>query len=104
VATCADVSAATPCGWHDLVLPSGREEAAVLALVDEVIFAIDAGEGMPVGAEVTGTTDAGLAVRLRLADRTSVEPTGSVPKAASRSGLAVEHRPDGVRCTVLVDV
>ena len=104
VDTCADVGAAVPSGHRDLVLPAGSDDVMLLSLLDEVIFTIDAGEGMPVAADVSRTDGGDLAVRLLLADRASVTATGSVPKAVSRSGLMVDAGPDGVRGTVLVDV
>lgn len=67
-------------------------------LLDEVIFALDVAEGIPVGARVQAGGDGGLDARLALADPASIEPTGAVPKAISRSGLEITRRPHAVRC------
>lgn len=104
VETCADVSGAVPVGHHDVVLPSGPNDSMLLGLLDEVIFVLDVGEAMPVSAAVSETTAGGLSATLTLAARDTVSPTGSVPKAVSRSGLLVEESPDRVRCRVLIDV
>lgn len=81
----------------------GPAEDAVLAVLDEVIFVLDTADAVPVAAEVR-PGGGGLDVVLRLADRGSVEPTGAVPKAVSRSGLAVDAAPGRVSCRFLVDV
>lgn len=97
-------------GWADAVehrsvhLGAGSEESLLLELLDEVIFTLDTAEAVPVRAEVTLADDAGLDVVLSLANRRAVTPTGSVPKAVSRSELVVDARATGVRCRFLVDV
>lgn len=82
----------------------GTDEALLLGLLDEVIFALDTDELVPVGARVATAADGGLDMVLLAADRARVRPAGSVPKAVSRSELAVASTPDGVRCRFLVDV
>jgi SHS2 domain-containing protein len=79
-------------------------ESCVLAALEEVIFTLDTASAVPIAAEVRRAADGGLDMALVLADRETVEPTGSVPKAISRSGLTVEGSAAGVRCRVLVDV
>jgi SHS2 domain-containing protein len=103
IETCLDASSATPIGTHDVVLAAAPLDALALGLVDEVIFCIDAAQGAPAACEVRAADD-GFAVRLTLADRATVAATGSVPKAAARSGLETGSGPDGVRCVVLIDV
>jgi SHS2 domain-containing protein len=73
-------------------------------LLDEIIFVLDTSPRAPVGADGRLLGDDVLAVDVALADRASVEPAGSVPKAISRSGLLVEQDAAGFRCSVLVDV
>ncbi len=94
-------------GRHEVHLEPSSDDEAVLQVLDEVIFLLDTSGAVPVGAQVragVGGDAAGLEVVILLADRAEVEPTGSVPKAVSRSGLVVERAPTGLRCQVLVDL
>lgn len=85
-------------------LGAGSEESLLLDVLEEVIFTLDTAEAVPVRADVSVADDAGLDVVLALADRRAVTPTGSVPKAVSRSELTVDSQAAGVRCRFLVDV
>lgn len=87
-------------------VPPGPADDMLLDLLDELVFALDVAEGIPVRARVHAERDGapGLLVRLALADPARVEPAGAVPKAISRSGLEVTRGPDAVRCRFLVDV
>jgi SHS2 domain-containing protein len=105
--TCLDAgrSAAAPTVERRTVhLPAGPPDTALLALLEEVVFVLDTSTAVPVGAAVRPAADGSLDVVLRLVAPADVEFTGAVPKAVSRSGLSVERRAGGVRCTVLVDV
>jgi SHS2 domain-containing protein len=87
-----------------VVVGPGSPEALLVDLLDEIIFVLDTSPLAPVGADVRLVGDDELAVDVALAELASVEPTGSVPKAISRSGLLVHHDANGFRCSVLVDV
>lgn len=87
-----------------LHLGPGSEESLLLEVLEEVIFTLDTAEDVLVRAEVTVADDAGLDVVLSLAERRKVRPTGSVPKAVSRSELVVDSQAGWVRCRFLVDV
>jgi SHS2 domain-containing protein len=104
VETCADPRDAVVIGERAVDLPPAPAEDMLLDLLDEVIYAIDVADGIPVRARVRAGGDGGLRATLSLADPASVEPAGAVPKAVSRSGLEVAHHDDTVRCRVLVDV
>jgi SHS2 domain-containing protein len=79
-------------------------DAMLMELLEEVIFTLDTAQTVPVRAQVREAADGGLDVVLELAARGSVEPTGAVPKAISRSGLRFEVDQRGARCSFLVDV
>lgn len=104
VATCADTSGAEVVDRRRVHLDPAAPTDLLHALLEEVIFVLDTEAAVPVAAEVTGTAEDGLDVAIALADPATVEPTGSAPKAISRSELAVRTGPDGVRCRFLVDV
>ena len=85
-------------------VPAGRPVALVLAVLEEVIFALDTAEaGVPVRVGVAPTRG-GLVMSMALAPPDAVEGTGMVPKAISRSGLRVDPTGTGWRTEVLVDV
>ena len=77
-------------------------DVQLLDVLEEVIFTLDTGPGVPVAADVVAASDGGLDVTLLLAD--GVRGTGAVPKAISRSGLRVDEAGGRVRCHFLVDV
>lgn len=87
-----------------LHLAPGADDEVLLELLEEVIFTLDTSVGVPVRAEIAVGDDRGLDVELVLADPATVEPTGAVPKAVSRSELAVTSQRNGLRCRFLVDV
>ncbi len=91
-------------GEHRTRLSSEPEESLLLDVLEEVIFTLDTAEEVPVGADIRSTHDGGLDVVLRLAERTTLEATGAVPKAVSRSGLRVDVEPGQIFCRFLVDL
>jgi SHS2 domain-containing protein len=104
VETYADAADASIVAERALYVPPAPAGDMVVDLLDEVIFALDVAEGIPIRAGVRAGSDGGLEARLILADPASVEPAGAAPKAISRSGLEVTRGPDMVRCRFLVDV
>ncbi len=89
---------------RSLHLAPGRDDDMLLDVLEAAIFTLDTAEGVPVRAEIGVASDSGLDVALVLADPATVAATGAVPKAVSRSELAVAAGPGGVRCRFLVDV
>jgi SHS2 domain-containing protein len=104
VETYAEPVGAAVTDQQSVHVPAGPAEEMLVAMLDEVIFALDTADGVPVGARVSIATDGGLDAELVLAEADSVEPGGAVPKAISRSGLLMASGPYGVRCRFLVDV
>jgi SHS2 domain-containing protein len=99
-----DTAGATEIDRRRIHLAPGTDDALLLDLLEEVIFALETAEGVPVRAEARAASDGGIDADLVVADRSSVVPTGAVPKAVSRSELTVRVQPGGVRCRFLVDV
>lgn len=107
VETYSDPAGCPIVGRHEVHLEPSSDDEAVLQVLDEVIFLLDTSGAVPVGAQVragVGADAEGLEVVILLADRAVVQPTGSVPKAVSRSELVVDRAPSGLRCQVLVDL
>jgi SHS2 domain-containing protein len=103
-ATYVETAGTVVAGRRRVHLSAAPEESLLLAVLEELIFTLDTAEEVPVRAEVSSTADGGLDVVLVLADPDRVIGTGAVPKAVSRSELAVESRPGSTRCRFLVDV
>lgn len=76
----------------------------VRSVLDDVVFALDTSECVPVSAHVDRTADSRVMLSLGLARRDSVRLTGAAPKAIVM--MAPEPTgPDGLsRCCFIVDV
>ena len=85
-------------------VPPAPPEAQVFRVLEELIFTLDTSDDVPVAVDVRGAADGGLVVELKLVRRRSVDATGAVPKALSRSGLLVETGLGRVFCRFLVDL
>jgi SHS2 domain-containing protein len=72
--------------WEQHVTPAPAH-VILVEILDEVVFALDVAEGVPIRAHVQARSDGALKVRLALADPATIQPAGAVPKAISRSGL-----------------
>lgn len=104
VDACVDRSGAVVVGHHGLPIAAASPETMLLDAVEGLIFVLDTERDVPVGAEIRAVDGGALELRLTMADRTTVEPIGSGPKAVSRSGFELLTGPDGVRCRFLIDV
>jgi SHS2 domain-containing protein len=83
---------------------AGAQSDVVRSVLDEVVFALDTSELVPVSARVDRTDDSRVMLSLGLARRDSVRFTGAAPKAIVM--MAPEPAgPDGLRrCRFIVDV
>ncbi|MDH3227815.1 MAG: archease [Thermoleophilia bacterium] len=85
-------------------IPAAPASELLLNLLDEVIFALDIGTNVAVSAEIAARDDGALDMRLQLAARGSVAPTGPAPKGVSRSHLRLDQEAERVHCSFLIDV
>jgi SHS2 domain-containing protein len=104
IQSCVDGSRASVCATHRFTVASASPDAILLDVLDEVIFVLDTETAVPVDADVVAVPGGGLEVELTMADRRTVRPTGSAPKAVSRSGLTVLREDGRFLCSFLVDV
>ena len=106
VGSFADVSAVRPTGTTVLEVPPGPDDDLLVAVLDEVIYRLDADGEIVLDAEVTGTPDGGLAARLRTGDAAEAREIGAVPKAISLHDLRIGADPETGEwsCTVTIDV
>ena len=76
-----------------------------MAIVDEVIYRLDADGELPVAVTVRPAPDGGVILVLPLADVSEAEITGAAPKAASLHDLRCAPDPAGRwSCGITIDV
>lgn len=103
VASFADTSSAGPGRVHTRRLAADGDEDLLVAVLDEIVYLLDAAGEVPV--DVAVDSGAGTAeVRFSMADVASVTQVGAVPKAVSLHGLRLERGPGGWSCSVTLDV
>jgi SHS2 domain-containing protein len=74
------------------------------AVLEEVVFALDTSELVPVSVHLQRAGGDEVKLRLGLADRESVQFTGAAPKAIVMLDSGSRHPDDLVRCRFIVDV
>ena len=75
-----------------------------MAVLEEVIYVLEIGGGVPVGAHFATRDEEAVVGYLETVPADRVEVTGAVPKGVSRSELRVEGGGTRWRCRVVVDV
>jgi SHS2 domain-containing protein len=87
-------------------LMTARPDADLLvAVIDEVIYRLDADGEIPVGVQARPAADGGITVFFALVPVAEAEITGAVPKAASLDELrCAPDATGGWSCAVTVDV
>ncbi len=104
VASFAEVSHAELVDRRLVDLGLATDEDLLVDLLEEVIYLLDTRGLVPVGVRLCDSEDGGLRGQLELANVTSVQPSGAVPKAVTYHALQVEGSAAGWRCRVTVDV
>ncbi len=101
----ADVGGARPRRSAERHLTAGPDEDLLVAVVDEVIYRLDADGEVPVSVEVRRVHDSGVDLVMSLAAVEAVEIVGAAPKGASLHELRCEADSAGRwSCGVTVDV
>jgi SHS2 domain-containing protein len=90
--------------WHREVELTGTDEEILVALLEEIIYHLDAHGAVPTHVNVSRHGE-GVLAQLRLTDLHRVAPLGAAPKGVSYSGLSFgEVEPGRWRCRTTVDV
>lgn len=76
----------------------------LVSLLEEVIYALDALESVPVHVHLAEASDGRVVGIMQVADAARVTQVGPVPKAVSYHGLEMVRADSGWRCRALVDV
>jgi len=101
----AVVAAARPRHTAERRFTASSDEDLLVAVIEEVIYRLDADGEIPVTAAVRPAPDGGVVLTLPLADVHEAEITGAVPKAASLHDL--HCAPDAAgrwSCGIIIDV
>lgn len=85
-------------------LTAGTDRGAVVLLLDEVIYLLDARGEVPVETHLEPSPSGVAHGWFALADASSAEVVGSLPKGVALSGLVMDRDEHGWRCTATVDV
>jgi SHS2 domain-containing protein len=101
--SCADTSNAVPTGRHSFCLRARSDEETLVALLEEVLYVLDAHGQVPVTTHLT-RNGAVLAGWFDVVGVGEVPLTGSAPKGISLSGLALERVSSQWHCVATVDV
>ena len=101
----AVVKAARPRHTAERRFIASSDEDLLVAVVDEVIYRLDADGEIPVTATVRPVPEGGVVLTLALADVKEAEITGAVPKAASLNDLRCAPDASGQwSCGITIDV
>ena len=106
VAGCCAIFAApaTPTARVPLRVVVAVPEELVPSLLEEVIFALDTLDRIPIGAEISGESPTSAHGWIELCNREDVDIVGPAPKAVARTGAALVPTGAGWGCRVTVDV
>lgn len=104
VGTFADARDATVERSMPVALDAALDEDLAVALLEDVLYLLDADDAVVAGVELEETEDGSLEGTLELVPAAAVEPVGAVPKGVSRSDLLFERAYDGWHCRFIVDV
>lgn len=104
VASFAEVTHAQPVDRRLVDFGPAADEDLLVDLLEEVIYLLDARGLVAIRAELRDSEDGGLHGQLELAEVSSVQASGAVPKAVTYHALEVEAGAAGWRCRVTIDV
>ena len=101
----AVVAAARPRRTAERRFIAGADEDLLVAVIDEVIYRLDADGEIPVTVDVRAAPDGGVVLSMQLADAGEAEITGAAPKAATLHDLRCAPGPAGRwSCGITIDV
>jgi phage shock protein A len=105
VGSFAVVAAARPRRTAERRFIAASDEDLLVAIIDEVIYRLDADGQIPVTVDVRPVPDGGVMLSMQLADVGQAEITGAVPKAASLHDLRCAPGPPGQwSCGITIEV
>lgn len=104
VDTFADTTGARPDRTVTADLTAESDDDALAAVLDEVIYALDTEDVVPLGLRVEPGPPGVLRIHLPVTAAGNVEFTGAAPKAVALSGLSCTREHGRWTCTATIDV
>ncbi|GAA2382679.1 hypothetical protein GCM10010420_00790 [Streptomyces glaucosporus] len=101
--TFLDLADARAVRRRDVEVRADTDEDLLVALLDEVVYRLDADGEVPVGVDLE-PVPGGLRAGLDMADADTLPVTGAAPKAVTLHGLRFAGGPEGWACSVTLDV
>ncbi|MGW3497316.1 archease [Streptomyces sp. NPDC001020] len=98
-----DLTGAVGVRRRDVLVRGDTDEDVLMALLEEILYWLDAQGEIPVEMEPVPVAD-GLRVSLHMAETDSLPLTGAVPKAVTLHELDFRPGPEGWTCAVTLDV
>jgi SHS2 domain-containing protein len=99
----ADVTGSAQTGTVDVLIDPGTDDAALVSVLEEVIFRVETAGQVPLGVDIQPVGGA-VRARFRMTDVSLVRPVGAVPKAVSLHDLRLHDDGGQWSCHVTVDV
>ncbi|MEU9244513.1 archease [Streptomyces shenzhenensis] len=103
VGSFAELPAGASHGTRECVVAAEDDSRLLVAVLEEVVYRMDAADELPVDVTVTPEPD-GVRVRFTMADSSAATQTGAVPKAVALHGLRLARDAHGWACRVTLDV
>jgi SHS2 domain-containing protein len=100
----AEVSGVEASGERRVDLCAPSDEAMLVAVLEEVIFLLDAEDLVVVRAHLPVVGNGGVSGRFDTVDKTFVALVGSPPKAVAYHGLELISDAHGYKCRFIIDV
>ena len=104
VETFVDISETGETATHVFPVPVPTDPAALVIVLEEALYVLDMNGQVPIATSIATTADGVLEGSFTLARAADGEPTGSVPKGISLSGLVFVDDGARWRCQFTVDV
>jgi len=102
--SCADTSNVVPTSRHTFRLAADSDEQTLVAVLEEVLYVLDAHGQVPVTTHLDSMNGTELSGWFDVASVSEIPLIGSAPKGIALSGLSVHPVDGGWRCTATVDV
>lgn len=103
VGSFADLTAGASGATRECVVSGADDGRLLVAVLDEVIYRMDAASELPVDVAVT-PAPGGVDLRFSMVDSSAALQIGAVPKAVALHGLALAPGSHGWVCRVTLDV
>lgn len=105
IGTFADVADVVPTDTVPVMFDlAPDDEETLVAVLEEIVYMVDALGVVPVDVALEETEDGGVAGYFETAPADQVARTGAAPKGVSRSELALHHDRGRWTCRAVIDV